>query len=247
MSLLVDIGNTRIKWAVERSGTLRYHGSCAHSARPGCPDDAWRRLPTPTAVWFASVADAACTERLGALVESLWGLRPGRLLTSRACCGVVNAYRQSAQLGVDRWAALIAAHRRWRSPVVVVDIGSAMTVDLLDADGHHLGGHIVPGLALQRQSLRQGTAAVTPGEDSVYSEQPGRSTAECVNHGVTTALAALIERNARQLATDTGGTVTTVVTGGDAEVILPLLEGRAEYVADLVLQGMALMVKEQKD
>lgn len=247
MNLLLDIGNSRIKWAVESSGSLKHHGSCAYRDRQTCPEAAWRQLPVPAAIWCASVADAASTEGLCRLAEGLWGIKPLPLLTSRRCRGVVNAYNEPGQLGVDRWAALIAAHHRWQTPLVVADVGSAMTVDLLDAAGRHLGGYIVPGLLLQRRLLLQGTAAVTPGETLAYSEEPGRSTAECVNHGVATALAALVGRNVQNLALQTGDTVTTVVTGGDAQAILPMLEGRAEYVADLVLQGMALMVKEQKD
>jgi type III pantothenate kinase len=142
---------------------------------------------------------------------------------------------------------MIAARTLWNTPLCVIDCGSAVTVDSIDANGQHLGGYIVPGLRMQRSLLQEETARVSIAEQARAPSGWGKETSECVSRGIEEALAGLVERSVRQLALELNAEVTTVITGGDGAVIIPLFECEAHYEEHLVLHGMARMVRERKD
>lgn len=246
MKLLIDAGNSRIKWGWLEQGRIVRLGGCAY-AEQNCPQLPWQDAPSsPDAVYLASVASDAVNERIVESVRQHWSVPLHRLYSEERCCGVRNGYREPQQLGVDRWAAMIAARSHYPDALCIVDCGSAVTVDLLDTTGQHLGGYIVPGMGMQRGMLELGTAAVHGGEGKASLDW-GNVTAACVGNGVAASLAALICSSARRLEAQTGTEVRTLLTGGDGAHILPLLECTAELNENLVLQGIALMAGEHKD
>jgi len=246
MKLLVDIGNTRMKWACLEGGVLRDHGDCAYRELQAASGAEWERLPRPDAIYYASVAGDAVNQAFSQQVRQRWDLSLHRLETGVACCAVHNGYAKPQTLGVDRWAAMIAAHHLCDTAVCVVDCGSAMTVDVLDPEGQHLGGYIVPGLRLQQQALQSGTAAISLTSAEVTTSSWGRDTASGIWRGACEALAGTIERSQRELGETLGVPVTTFVTGGDAVMILPLLKFPVQHIDDLVLRGMAQMLTEME-
>ncbi|GAB4349480.1 MAG: pantothenate kinase [Gammaproteobacteria bacterium] len=248
MKLLVDIGNTRIKWARCDGGRLSPPQSVAHRDLDLSTvlDDGWGGIERPRAVWIASVLG---TERQRAVAEWMirrWDLQP-RFVTSQAeQLGVRNGYRDPSRLGVDRWVALLAARARFHEPVCVVDFGSALTIDAIDGSGNHLGGLIVPGLRTMHRSLTGGDINLDAGtpETTAIAEAMGRDTAEAVGYGIRRCLAHFVDGVCGDVERKLGEATQRVITGGDAEQLKPLLRGRYHHVAELVLEGLALIAEE---
>lgn len=243
MKLLLDQGNTRTRWVVvsgERvvaRGTLDEGGA---GAKDGLQEWAGQ-VPT------VAVSSVAGPDRRAALVARLaaLGWREPCFLASRAVAGGLrNGYREPERLGVDRWLAMLGARQLGSGAFLVVDAGTAMTLDAVDAAGRHLGGYIVPGLRLQCRALDSGTARV-----GFSAHEPatgwGRDTAEAVANGVLLGLAALVDRAMIELRLGVGDTCRLVLTGGDAQRIAPLLlSARAVVDEDILFRGMLVLLAE---
>lgn len=237
--LLIDLGNTRVKW-------MWAHGRAIDTGSAGQGDiDALasavraERAPRPVEVLVSSVASPAKAREVRSLCLDCWGLE-AQLLRSRTEQGAVrNGYANPAELGVDRWLALVGAADRYGMPLVVWDLGTATTLDAVDGSGRHLGGWILPGPSAMLDGLRSGTQLNVPADlRGAGPIEPGRSTAECIARGVLAAQAGALHQIVTNLSGRGIGKPRLVVTGGAAEVLLPLLE--AEHVHDpwLVFRGM---------
>lgn len=267
MILLVDIGNTRLKWAL-----LPPHGGVGNPAarlRPGGIGDhtpehihtafemAWSDLHGITRVWAVCVAGVAVAAQLEDWVRKRWGVPCHFLHASATAAGVCNAYREPGQLGDDRWAALIGARASEPGRVCVIDCGTALTLDVLDAQGQHQGGLIVPGLALMRHALAMRTADLDGAiaqTGSAADRDPTRAglrlgvdTPGCVANGTVQALTGLITQVLIALA-PAGIGVSVLCTGGDAPAIMAGLARDGlpplRHVPALVLQGLAQVAEE---
>ncbi|MFP5404432.1 MAG: type III pantothenate kinase [Gammaproteobacteria bacterium] len=237
--LLIDAGNTRLKWALREAGDWVAQGHGDYSDWSGLR----QILPEAARCHVASVASASRTGELEALLRQA-GV-PTVWLRAEARFGdVVNGYADPHQLGVDRWMGLIAARARTRDAVLVASAGTALTVDALAADGRFLGGVIVPGLQLMRQALRAGTAGVEPAGGRVMPFPI--TTADAVESGLVAALSGTILQQHARLAEATGQAPRCLLTGGDAGVLAPWLEGTFEIVPALVLEGIARVANEEK-
>lgn len=244
MKLLVDIGNTRVKWAPYSDGKLgeaeiRAHGNDPRIAAAVLLEDL--RDP-PAEIVAANVAGPEFGELVAARLGATLGVDVSFATTQKRAGRLRNSYRDHTKLGVDRWLAMLAAADRYSGAACVVDAGSAVTIDLVAADGEHLGGYILPGLDMMWRSLTGDTGDLerfTEGDspDGV-SLAPGHDTGEAIGHGVLGAVCAQIERCTFALAEDNGAVV--VVTGGDAERIIPHLAVELEYRPQLVLEGLVL-------
>ena len=238
MILLIDAGNTRIKWALMRDGTWLAEGVLAHGE---IPELAARlhAFPGVRRVLGANVAGpriaADLADALGEAMPS-----PQWLQATELCCGVRNGYTLPAQLGPDRWAALIGARRLHGGACLVVSAGTATTVDLLDAQGRFQGGLILPGEELMRRSLARDTAGL-PFAEGRYEAMP-RNTADAIASGCLNAQAGAVERMFRQL--DPAPDALCLVSGGGAARLLPLLNVPARHVDNLVLKGLAVVAGE---
>ena len=148
--LLVDAGNTRIKWGMH-VGARWLKQAWVATSRAAELAEALAGLPTPQAVVVSNVAGDALQRQLAAMLPSVPA--PRWIRSERAQCGVSNSYVDPAQLGCDRWAALIGARQLGGGPAVVVNAGTALTVDALTDDGVFVGGIIIPGAELMRAGL----------------------------------------------------------------------------------------------
>jgi type III pantothenate kinase len=245
MTFLVDIGNTRVKWAYARGEGLQPGGSATHRD-DGCEAlfAAWARLPAPTTVHAVSVASEELNARISYWVKTHWGLEVAFLRSTLLGAGVVNGYHEPARLGADRWAAIIGA--RARQPLggaIVVDSGSAVTVDAVGSDGKHRGGVIFPGISLMRRALQQG-AAQLPLIEVQEATAFARDTACAIASGTLLSVAYAIQGLASEMAAGMGEVPTYWLTGGDAPVLLPFLHDRFEHAPNLVLEGLAAAVGE---
>lgn len=244
MKLVLDLGNSRCKWALADVG-LTPGGAFAYGddfAR--ALDQTFGALARPAQVAAVSVAGAPRTDSLAQWVKRHWNLDLHRFSARAAQCGVTNAYKDPAQLGADRWAALIAARARVPDAVCVVDCGTAVTVDALDSHGVFRGGVIFPGYALMWSSLLQGTEGIqvavgTP--DTCLAQ----TTADAVAAGVLYSLPGAIDRILDEQAAELDSIPQVLITGGNAEVLLSLMRHTAKLVPDLVLEGVARMASTE--
>jgi type III pantothenate kinase len=243
MILLVDLGNSRLKWACRAPGVWDT-GAVSHRQRDMAQvlDEAWRGLAGPEKIVMASVAGADARSALETWTVRHWGVAPQGVTARSRQAGVINGYREPERLGPDRWAALIGARALTDRPACIVDCGTAVTVDALSADGVFVGGMIFPGLSLLRQGLAAGTAglAASPGE-----AVPGcaRSTADGIAAGTLFGLAGAVERLIRECRRVLDGPVQVFLTGGDAALLRAQLESPVIEVPDLVLKGLARLTE----
>lgn len=246
MKLLVDAGNARVKWAWLTDGNLHDAGNLALGGQsPGAVLAAMQASGLkPAEIWLASVAAPPVTSALCQALAQLYAV-PVRIAESEdSAAGIRNGYVDPRQLGVDRWLAMIAAFDRFRTAVCVVDAGTAVTVDLLAADGRHLGGFIVPGPALMRRSLHRDTGGIEAAagrsiDGSAQSGQWGRDTETCIRLGAHVAISCLIENCVKTL-TRVRGPGVLVLTGGDAPSLMTFLAVPVEHRPLLVLEGLAI-------
>lgn len=239
MQLLVDLGNTRLKWAVAGAAAWQPAAAAVRDrAIDELLDEVWGELPAPSAVVVVSVAPEATNDALARWVRRRWQLAVHRVRSQVEQLGVVNRYREPASLGADRWVALIGARSEFPdSACCVVDCGTAVTVDALTARGEFVGGVILPGLALSRRSLTSGTAGIRAVEGNETSCL-ARSTADAVAAGTLYGLAGAIERVYAEFERALGEPLKLLVTGGDADRIAACLRPPARRLPDLILRGL---------
>jgi len=246
MMLLVDAGNSTIKWALYDAGCLQGGGRFGYRDQnlAALLDPAWGALPVPTRIVVASVAGDGVAAALGDWTRARWSVLPHYLQSSAMAAGVCNAYDVAQDLGVDRWAALVAAHHHYPGAVCIIDAGTAITLDLLAADGRHLGGVILPGIEMLKTVLLEDTARVLTACPSGPAGVTASSTAGGVHGGAVVMAVAAIERIiAAHAATQPEG-MTRLLTGGDAGALLTLLAGQLQHDPELVLKGLAILAGE---
>lgn len=245
--LLIDVGNSRIKWCLARGGRL---GRQRVEPLAGSGSAAFARIARAargaTAVTVACVAGTARERALARALRSAGLPAPRFIRSSAVAAGLCNGYREAWRLGADRWVAAIGA---WhdagrRRAVCVIDIGTATTVDVVDAGGRHQGGLIAPGPALMQQALLAGTrgiAARARGGPRAATAGLARDTAAAIRLGAHSATAALVERAAADARRAHGPRTQVYLTGGGAVAIRPLLRRRVHDCPDLVLRGLAVL------
>lgn len=240
MHLLVDLGNTRLKWARSAPGEWQAGASTYRDrAIDAVLDEAWGGLSAPLGVVLVSVAAEEARRALAQWIDRRWRVPVHEVKPQAAQLGVTNGYRDPAALGADRWVALIGARGEWPATAVcVVDCGTAITVDALNAQGEFVGGVIFPGLALLRDALTSGTAGIRAGAGDDTSCL-ARSTADAVAAGTLYGLAGAIERVCEEFEQALGGPLKLVITGGDADRVAARLRRPVRRVPDLVLKGLA--------
>jgi type III pantothenate kinase len=238
--LAIDAGNSRIKWGLHEDGSWLVQG-WVNTARNAALARAWSAIARPDAVIAANVAGTKAARAIIAAARRF--RRRVRFVRSRPSqCGVKNAYANPAQLGPDRWAALIAARHLHRGPCVVVNIGTTMTVDALTADGVFLGGLIVAGSGLMHAALARGTARLRP-RGGKFTFFPAR-TADAIESGTVNALAGAVERMLRFMGEAGQAEPLTLVSGGAAQLVAPQLNGTVEVVDNLVLEGVVRIAQD---
>jgi type III pantothenate kinase len=260
--LLVDLGNSRIKWVrLAGRGLLPMHAAehgrwrsedfrqalFPRARGPASAASPRRRVP----VLAVCVAPAVVRQRFAAAVRAATGASPRFVRSERATAGVRNGYRDVWRLGADRWVALIGArHCLPGRALCIADVGTATTIDLLDADGRHRGGVILPGPRLMVDSLLHGTGGIrrrAAGPRRVASPF-ARDTAAALQGGALYATAGAIDRFVREASRVAAGSeVALLLTGGGAAAVARHLETRHRLVPDLVLRGLAALALAPTD
>lgn len=241
MILYVDIGNTRLKWLGEAAGQALVRGAFVH--RDGDVmaqlQQAWSDLPLPARVLVVSVAGEAMASTLAQWVQRQWGLATEFVHSRASGFGVVNAYAEPARMGADRWVAMVAARGLTRGACCAIDCGTAVTVDVLSAQGRHEGGVIFPGLQLMRLALYRDTQRI-PAEPASAAPVAllGHDTASCVASGVQHAVAGGIARVVESARARVGASLACFITGGDGPVLAAVLGDDYRLHPDLLFEGL---------
>ncbi len=237
MRLLIDLGNSRVKWACQCDGALEGPFSFRRDADDAF-DTAWREL-APAEVILCSVADAAATARLQSWLAARWRLRAHEVVAQAHVGAVRNAYPDPMALGADRWANLLGARALFgASEIVIVDAGTAVTVDGLHADGRHTGGAIFAGLAAMRTGLAQAAPALAAAtQQGDPAALPALNTVAAVGGGTWTAFLGAVERVACSVAQDFDQPVY-VLTGGDGAALAAALAAGWRHDPLLTMRGL---------
>jgi len=243
--LLLDIGNTRIKWARLEKGKLGSQEVATHLEAELGP--VLRQVfdgPAPERVLASNVAGPLIAAAIRETCEDRFGKRPELLIPAPEACGVKNGYKDPARLGADRWAAVIGAYRHGGGPVCIVDAGTAITVDAVDAKGNHLGGLIAPGPQTMRRALAGATASLRDGGEGEFALLC-RETRSAISSGGWHTAAGFLERIHQRVGEELGAKTRFLLTGGDAARLAELVPGMFTLVPDLVLQGLAVVAESQ--
>lgn len=250
--LLLDVGNSRLKWGILDDGDIRRTGHISQNRiREEGLTVLTTKLPRRVDVVRASnVAGTSFATRLSGVIGMHCNSDVHFARSEKRGWGVTNGYRQPRRLGVDRWVAMIGAWAQTQSACLIVDAGTAVTMDALDDDGVHLGGQIIPGVETMLNSLSSATSDIplvkasakqTVGELKMF----GRNTAAAVRGGAHNAVTGAIERSVRTLRAN-GHDPTIILTGGGASRILGALEGAPLHRPNLVLHGLAVMLENAR-
>jgi type III pantothenate kinase len=245
--LALDVGNTRLKWALyeaPRPGArLLNHGAVFLENIDRLAEEEWKILPTPTKMIGCIVAGEAIRRRVEEQME-LWDVSVRWVVPSVYEAGVTNGYDHPTRLGADRWVAMIGAHARMHSqtqgqsprPMVVVMVGTAVTVEAISADGHFLGGLILPGHGIMLRALESGTAGlrVPTGEVRPFPT----NTSDALTSGGTYAIAGAVERMMQHVRNHCQAEPLCYMTGGAGWKMLPSMSTPVELVDTLIFDGL---------
>jgi type III pantothenate kinase len=247
--LAIDCGNTRLKWALYASpqpgAVLLRHGAVFIETIDALAEGDWSDLPAPHSMLGCVVAGDTVRRRIEEQME-LWDIEPHWVVPSAHEAGVDNGYDHPGRLGADRWVALIGARARALAearaggaprPALVVMVGTAVTVDALDAGGRFLGGLILPGFGLMLRALEMGTAGLKVPTGDVVDFPT--NTSDALMSGGAFAIAGAVEHQRRRLREASRGIEPlALMTGGAAVKLAPILEQRAETVETLLFEGL---------
>jgi type III pantothenate kinase len=251
--LAIDIGNTRLKWALYAQGlpgeTALAQGAVFIENVESLSEGEWRSLPAPAQMLGCHVAGDAMRRRVEEQLE-MWDLSPRWVVSSASAAGVSNGYDHPGRLGVDRFVSLVGA--RWHvqqrgpaRPVLVVMIGTAVTVDALDAQGRFLGGLILPGHGIMLRALEGGTAGLRVPTGEVVRFPT--NTSDALTSGGTYAITGAIEHQYRELAAQCGQEPLLLMTGGAGWKVTDHLRPPHELLDSLIFDGLLVLESHKAD
>jgi type III pantothenate kinase len=251
MILVIDVGNTRLKWAWLTNTGLSDQQAVVHrDAKP----DVWsatlfHSTQKPSRVLVSNVAGSEMARNLSRLTKKAFNVEAEMITATAQFDGLTNGYLDPTLLGADRWLALIGAWTRVKSALCVVDAGTAVKVDSVDADGQHLGGLIAPGIHMMREALMHKTSDIAKAASQSSPSLAGvlaNNTVAAVSRGAVFALAGMADRAAEVIEQNAGRTPKLLITGGDATIIAGAMRSHGETVPDLVLQGLAVIAGQPR-
>jgi len=246
MKLLVDIGNSRIKWTTLDSGRFTESHSFDRK-KTGIKTsftNEWKDLTDIDSVYVSNVGGDKIAEQLTDWSEKKWQLLPKFITSEQKRFGVTNAYQQADKLGVDRWLALIAARQHARQATCIIDCGTAITIDVVTKYGAHQGGMILPGITLMRSALASNTSNLTDVVEESEFKTLAVNTHGAIQAGTLYMVTASLERIVDDLNEQFNNRIRFIITGGDAALVMPLLPSFIAHYPDIVLKGLGYYARQ---
>ena len=237
--MAIDSGNTHVKWGLYDGSNWLEQGNFAQDKNM-LLQQKWQNLPKPQGIIVSNVSNTVTKKNLSKLL-SCWEVKPTWITALSFQCGVRNYYADPSLLGSDRWAALIAAWKRKQQGCLVVDVGTAMTVDALSDTGEFLGGIIVPGVELMKKALATNITALQNHEGE-FSSFPD-NTANAIHSGTVHALVGAVKRMSELLTTTLGHIPECIISGGASQQLMYELKD-ASVINNLVLEGLILIAED---
>ncbi len=250
--LAIDVGNTRLKWTLydrpAADAAVLAQGAEFLEQLDRLAEGPWAQLPEPTRMLGCIVAAQAVRHRVEEQMEQ-WSVEPRWVVASEAEAGLFNGYDFPARLGADRWVAMIGArHHMLRHgparPLLLVMVGTAVTVEAIDPSGRFLGGLIIPGHGIMLRALEAGTAGLHVPTGEVV-EFP-TNTSDGLTSGGTYAIAGACERMAQHLARRCGAEPLCLMTGGAGWKMLPSMSRSFELIENLIFDGLLVIAEERE-
>ncbi|MFT4824639.1 MAG: type III pantothenate kinase [Halioglobus sp.] len=239
--LQLDVGNSSAKWRLMRDGEIAARGRY-RADDSGSLKDLLSCSDTLQQIWISSVAGEQRNGALSSLLEDRWGVMPWFARSTAQIGSLRNSYNEPERLGVDRWLAMLGAQIHLPGRFAVVDAGSALTIDIVAADGQHEGGYIMPGAELMERALLLDTDRVRFEEQAEYRLDPGKSTAEAVRCGIAAsqvgAVCLVLERLG--LRGD-----DLLFCGGGAQQLIFLSDLGGSWLPDLIFEGLELAAAQR--
>lgn len=252
--LAIDIGNTRLKWTLyegPRAGAaLLAHGALFLENIDKLAENEWKSLPAPTRMLGCNVAGEAVRHRVEEQLE-LWDVQPSWVYSSSQEGGLLNGYDHPTRLGSDRWVAMIGARERMLQatrgqpprPIVLVMVGTAVTIEAIDREGHFLGGLILPGHGMMLRALESGTAGLRVPTGNVTSFPT--NTSDALTSGGTYAIAGAVHRMTEHLSERCQCEPLLYMTGGAGWKMMPHMWGRFELIESLIFDGLMAVAQRR--
>ena len=248
----IDVGNTRLKWAqyasAQPNARLIAYGAEFLENIETLAEERWSRLEAPSNILGCIVAGEGVRRRVQEQLE-LWDVVPQWAASEPESAGLINGYDHPSRLGVDRWIAMIGARQRVLSSgnmrsVIVVMVGTAVTVDAISDEGRFLGGLILPGHGIMLKALESGTAGlhVPTGEVQIFPT----NTSDALTSGGTYAIAGAVERMIQHLRQHSGQEPVCIMTGGAAWKMAPSMTRTFELVDHLIFEGLLAIAQERR-
>jgi type III pantothenate kinase len=250
MILVIDVGNTRLKWSWLTGHDLSVQQAVVHR---DVQLDVWSEAlfyaadASPSRVLISNVAGESMAKDLRRLCKKSFRVDAEFITPTRSFLELTNGYLDPSLLGADRWLGVIGAWQRTHTAICVVDAGTAVKVDSVNAHGQHLGGLIVPGIRMMRDALLNKTSNIAAAIANSTPSMAGllaNNTVTAVSRGAIFAAAGMADHAAELVEKDTGEHPHLFITGGDADLIAEAMRTRGEIVPDLVLQGLAVIAAQ---
>ncbi|SEN22093.1 type III pantothenate kinase [Nitrosomonas marina] len=242
--LAVDSGNSFLKWAFFKNGRKLELNRVSNRELHNLYSD-WRLLRQPDTIVVSHVSGHDVQNQLAQLFN-MWNIQPNWIKALPRQCGVINNYTDPAQLGSDRWAALIAAWNKFRDACLVVNIGTAQTIDVLSSEGVFLGGMIVPGPYTLKKSIQYATQISLENDNYCFQIFPTNTT-DAIYSGIIQALVGSIERTMRLFQQCQGYSIKhCVISGGGHAELLPHIDLKYIVIENLVLEGLLLIAQNKE-
>lgn len=239
--LIIDAGNSAVKWAISGAHGLSQMQSALYPQNISSHFfiELWQHINKPICITASCVANDSVWLALSEACKKLWSIDVNKVISLKDGYGLKNAYENASSLGSDRWAAMIGARELTDNPFMLVGAGSALTIDMVNETGQHMGGYIIPGLSMMRESLSLYTANIKVADthEAAPTLSLANSTSACVEAGIHLSAVKLIEAVNEQQSKQVNK-LQCYLTGGNAKLIAELLEFKCDIVPDIVLRGL---------
>lgn len=245
MELLLDIGNTSVNWALQEQDKFTSFGAFVYSK-----DHFEKNLQEnllfsekPSDILVSNVAGDEVFNSLNDWLKKQWQQECWQPDVSAKYKDLKNGYSDTEQMGLDRWLAMVASWEKYQTALCLVGCGTALTIDVIDFEGKHLGGYIVPGIELMQKALVNNTVQINMDVKNIPSVEYARDTQIAVNNGAFLSAVSMIDHVVDTFSDESKREVQCIISGGMAESIKPLLNHWFEYEPNLVLTGLSILHK----
>ena len=248
MELLLDIGNSSVNWAIHEQDSFRSTGAFAYSSKTFQQDveDNLSSIENLTAVLVSNVAGSEIFNSLNEWSKTQWQQQCWQPKVTTEFNTLKNSYQNTTQMGLDRWLSMIASWENNQSAVCLVSCGTALTIDLIDNNGAHQGGYIIPGIELMQKALINNTVQINSDIKKEPSIDYASDTQTAINNGAFMATVSMIDAAIDRFYTESNTEAICIISGGMANLIKPLLKHSFHYDANLVLKGLSIVYKAQQ-